>query len=101
QLLRLVDGCAMSGGLVIHASRMIRVAAGGAAVAVALAGCLESATLPLSAGMGPDPALPPPNPTLIPTVHIAPAKGWPDAGTPVAAPGPTVSPFATGLDHPR
>ena len=41
-----------------------------------LAGC-EQATLPLKAGTGPAPTLPPPNHTLLPTVHIAPAIGWP------------------------
>ena len=63
-------------------------------------GC-ESARLPLSAGVGPDPALPPPNPTRIPTVHFAPAKGWPEGATPTAAPGTTVAAFATHLAHPR
>src|SRR5512140_2201852 len=66
-----------------------------------LAGCGDVATLPESAGVGPRPALPPPKPTLIPTVHIAPAKGWPAGATPVAAAGLAVSAFAAGLDHPR
>ena len=48
----------------------------GAAV-LALAACNEMATLPVSAGTGPHPTLPPPEQTLIPTVHIAPAQGWP------------------------
>ncbi len=38
--------------------------------------CSEMATVPEQAGIGPHPTLPPPNPTLIPTVNIAPAKGW-------------------------
>src|SRR5476651_1210207 len=63
--------------------------------------CTESARLPVEAGMGPHPALPSPNPTVIPTVNIAPAKGWPPNTTPIAAPGLSVSAFATGLDHPR
>ena len=66
-----------------------------------LAGCGDVATLPEDAGFGPRPALPPPHPTLIPTVHIAPAKGWPAGAAPVAAAGLTVSTFAAGLDHPR
>jgi glucose/arabinose dehydrogenase len=65
------------------------------------AGCGESAKLPLSAGVGPDPTLPPPNRTVVPTLHIAPARGWPEGGKPVAAAGTTVTAFATGLDHPR
>jgi len=79
--------------------RITRMVVGLLAVTAA-AGC-ESAKLPLSAGVGPDPTLPPPNRTLIPTVNIAPAKGWPEGGKPVAAAGTAVAAFATGLDHPR
>jgi glucose/arabinose dehydrogenase len=61
----------------------------------------ESARLPVTAGMGPDPKIPPPQHAVIPTVHIAPAKGWPAGVTPAAAPGWTVAAFATGFDHPR
>ena len=71
---------------------------GGAALA--LFGC-ESASLPLAAGIGPQPELPPPNHTLIPTVNIAPAVGWPTGKHPTPAPGLRVVAFATGLDHPR
>ncbi|OHC81042.1 MAG: sorbosone dehydrogenase, partial [Rhodoferax sp. RIFCSPLOWO2_12_FULL_60_11] len=39
--------------------------------------------------------------TLIPTVNIAPAKGWPPDAMPQAAPGTRVNAFASGLDHPR
>lgn len=66
-----------------------------------LAGCTESARLPVEAGMGAHPALPSPNPTTIPTVNIAPAKGWPPNTFPVVAPGLSIAAFATGLDHPR
>ncbi len=72
-----------------------------AATLVALAGCGDRATLPPSAGIGPNPTLPAPNKTLIPTVVIAPATGWPDGGKPTAGPGLAVAAFATGLDHPR
>ena len=61
----------------------------------------ETATLPVSAGTGPNPSLPAPVPTLIPTVNIAPAIGWPDALKPIAAAGTKVAAFARGLDHPR
>ena len=63
--------------------------------------CAETATLPVSAGTGPTPVLPAPSPSLIPTVNIAPAIGWPDGMKPTAAPGTQVSAFASGLDHPR
>ena len=44
--------------------------------ACALAACDES-KVPLAQQTGPDPKLPPPNKTLIPTVNIAIARGWP------------------------
>ncbi|MEP7206235.1 MAG: sorbosone dehydrogenase family protein [Casimicrobiaceae bacterium] len=70
-------------------------------VAVALAGCGHEATLPLAAGFGPTPALPPPATSLIPTVNIAPATGWGAGETPTAGPGLAVTLYAGGLDHPR
>jgi glucose/arabinose dehydrogenase len=72
-----------------------------AAVMLALAGCGESAKLPPEAGIGPNPELPKPNRTLVPTVKIAEAKGWSGNGRPIAAAGTQVSPFAQGLQHPR
>ena len=69
--------------------------------ALALAACSETALLPLSAGTGPRPELPPPRAALIPTVNIAPAKGWARGAMPQAAPGLQVQAFAAGLDHPR
>ena len=66
-----------------------------------LVGCHEHATLPFNAGVGPNPTLPPATKRLIPTVLIAPAKGWPAGVTPTAAAGLSVAAFATGLDHPR
>ncbi|MBC8133621.1 MAG: sorbosone dehydrogenase family protein, partial [Deltaproteobacteria bacterium] len=38
---------------------------------------------------------------LIPTVNVAPAKGWQSGARPTAAEGMKVEAFATGLDHPR
>jgi glucose/arabinose dehydrogenase len=72
-----------------------------ALVLASLSGCSEVARLPVEAGMGPSPSLPPPRHTLIPTVNFATAKGWPAGATPLAAPGFSVRAFATGLDHPR
>ena len=71
------------------------------AAALGLSACGEAARLPVSAGTGPDPELPPPRQRLLPTVDIAPARGWPMGRAPVAAPGLTVNAFADGLDHPR
>ena len=70
-------------------------------VALLAAACGDMATLPPTADMGPQPTLPPPQTTWIPTVHIAPAQGWSNGGTPQAAPGLAVKAFARGLDHPR
>ena len=70
-------------------------------LAAGLAACGESSTLQVSDGTGPSPKLPEPNKTLIPTVNIAPAVGWADGATPIAAQGLEVAAFAEGLDHPR
>jgi glucose/arabinose dehydrogenase len=64
-------------------------------------GCSHEAKLPFSAGVGPNPVLPPPPNELIPTVNVAKAKGWPTGDTPLAAQGLTVASFAADLDHPR
>ncbi|WP_283183630.1 PQQ-dependent sugar dehydrogenase [Pseudomonas svalbardensis] len=66
-----------------------------------LAACGETSRLQVSDGTGPSPKLPEPNKTLIPTVNIAPAIGWPDGAKPIATTGTQVTAFADGLDHPR
>ncbi len=71
------------------------------AITTGLTACGESARLQVTDGSGPSPQLPEPNKTLIPTVNIAPAVGWPDGSTPKAAQGTRVAAFADGLDHPR
>jgi glucose/arabinose dehydrogenase len=65
-----------------------------------LAAC-GAAKLPFEAGVGPEPQLPPAKKELVPTVHIAPAKGWGEAGKPQPAAGFAVARFAAGLEHPR
>lgn len=50
---------------------------------------------------GPNPALPAPTSSMLPTLNIAPAKGWLSSGKPKAAPGFMVEAFAKKLDHPR
>jgi glucose/arabinose dehydrogenase len=72
-----------------------------AAAVAGLAGCASSAKLPVSAGTGPDPTLPPPEKALIPVVHVVKATGWPEGAKPVAAEGTAVAAFARDLDHPR
>jgi glucose/arabinose dehydrogenase len=68
---------------------------------LALGACSEMSRLPDSATSGPNPTLPEPTRSLIPTVKVAPARGWPEGVTPKAAPGTQVRAFATGLQHPR
>jgi glucose/arabinose dehydrogenase len=70
-------------------------------MATLLTGCGDVARLPVAAGFGAQPTLPPPATSLIPTVNIAPAKGWAAGAAPQSAPGTRVAAFATGLDHPR
>lgn len=84
----------------VTGSKAWSVAAAGI-YAVALAGCGDRARLPVAAGYGAAPQLPTPTSPLIPTVKIAPARGWPAGVKPVAAPGLAVVAFAAGLDHPR
>ena len=71
------------------------------ALAAGLVACGESSTLQVSDGTGPAPKLPEPNKTLVPTVNIAEAIGWPDGTKPTPAQGLQVGAFAEGLDHPR
>jgi glucose/arabinose dehydrogenase len=73
----------------------------GASIALMLAGCGDTATLPVRDGTGPHPMLPAPDKTLLPTMKTAKAVGWPSGATPIAAPGLAVNAFARGLDHPR
>ncbi len=61
----------------------------------------EYAQLPVSAGTGLHPKLPPPNATLMPTVNIARPLGWKNGEMPHASEGLSVKAFATGLNHPR
>jgi glucose/arabinose dehydrogenase len=81
----------------IRASRVLAIAT----VSYALTGCGASASLPVSAGTGPHPILPPPTPSLIPVVHVVTAVGWPAGAAPTPAAGTRVNAFATGLEHPR
>ncbi|WP_407655758.1 PQQ-dependent sugar dehydrogenase [Azohydromonas lata] len=73
-----------------------------AVAAALLAGCgSDSPRLSVADLTGPEPTLPPPHKTLIPTMDVAPAVGWPSGAKPLAAQGLQVAAFATGLEHPR
>src|SRR5262245_66140403 len=71
------------------------------AAALLVSACGDNAKLAEQATTGPNPVLPAPNKTLIPTVNIATAKGWPDDEKPKAAAGLGVNAFAKKLEHPR
>jgi glucose/arabinose dehydrogenase len=66
-----------------------------------LAACGDRSVLKPDADVGPNPVLVKPVNSLVPTVNIAPAKGWTSGGAPTAAAGTTVTAFASGLTHPR
>ena len=68
---------------------------------LAATACAGPARLPVGAGTGFHPVLPPPEEALIPVVNVVTAKPWAGNATPVAADGLTVHAFARGLDHPR
>ena len=76
-----------------------------AALCLALLGglvaCGDTALLAPEAGMGANPTLPSPKSSLIPTVQIAPAQGWPEGAMPTPMAGLAVNALASGLDHPR
>jgi glucose/arabinose dehydrogenase len=71
------------------------------ATLAALPACGAKARLPVSAGTGAQPTLPPPRTSLIPLVNVVTARGWPPGATPRAAEGTRVAAFAAGLEHPR
>ncbi len=70
-------------------------------LATFVAACSSQLPLNVADEFGPEPVLPVPDRSLIPTVHIAPAVGWPPGSKPQAGPGMAVHAFASGLDHPR
>lgn len=66
-----------------------------------LSSCSNAGTSAVAADIGPNPNLPEPKHSLIPTVKVAPAIGWPADKKPVAAEGMQVTALAKDLDHPR
>jgi glucose/arabinose dehydrogenase len=71
------------------------------ALVVMLASCGGASNAPEQAGIGRHPVLPEPTSRLLPTINIAPAKGWLRDAKPAAAAGLVVNVFANGLNHPR
>ena len=72
------------------------------AMTLPLAACNDPQdTVTAEQSYGASPSLPAPQTSLIPTVNVAKATGWPSGARPTAASGLAVNAFATGLDHPR
>jgi hypothetical protein len=82
-------------------SRHLLLAACFSGMAAGLAACNEQETAAAEQTYGAKPTLPAPEKSLMPTVNVAKAVGWPAGGKPIAAAGMAVNAFATGLDHPR
>jgi glucose/arabinose dehydrogenase len=66
-----------------------------------LAACSDVSRLPDQADAGAKPILSAPRYESVPTINIAPAKGWPEGVMPNVATGFAVNAFAVKLDHPR
>ncbi|WP_228127347.1 MULTISPECIES: PQQ-dependent sugar dehydrogenase [Acinetobacter] len=66
-----------------------------------MTGCTMPSKSPINDSYGSQPHLPKPKSSLLPTVNIAPAKGWPEGKMPTPATGLKVQAFAKGLQHPR
>ena len=81
--------------------RLSKTAFVAAALMALLGGCGHTADLTVAQGTGPAPVLPEPTKTLLPTINVADAEGWPAGAVPTPAEGLRVNAFATGLDHPR
>ena len=74
----------------------------GVALSVLISGAFaQQASSSSAVGYGINPELPKPETSLLPTVNVAPAKGWPDKAVPTAVEGTQVNAFAKDLDHPR
>ncbi|SAK87819.1 glucose/sorbosone dehydrogenase-like protein [Caballeronia fortuita] len=79
-----------------HSNRVVRAAV----LALLLASGVVMAE-DYAPGFGPNPVLPAPRKSMMPTVNIAPAKPWGEGQRPIAPEGFDVTAFGTGLVHPR
>jgi glucose/arabinose dehydrogenase len=86
-----------AGGMPVRATQLTALLA----LATASCSCTESARLAAREDTGPNPVLTTPEKGIIPTVSIAPAKGWAPDATPTPVAGRRVTAFARNLSHPR
>lgn len=84
-------------------SNMIRKIIGGIVFSLTVASAIAQTSESASsfAGYGINPTLPAPEKKILPTVNVAPAKGWPENTLPTPAAGMSVNIFAKDLHHPR
>ena len=71
------------------------------AAALSLTACSAPGSDDPFVGFGPNPKLPPPNTSLIPSIGVPDVVHWPAGAAPKAPAGFTVTRYAEGLDHPR
>lgn len=69
--------------------------------AIALSACANASSFSEINSYGPNPQLPEPDTSLIPTVNVVEAVGWGAIEQPTPVNGATVTALARGLDHPR
>jgi glucose/arabinose dehydrogenase len=72
-----------------------------AAAALMVGSCMSPGSQDPLVGFGPNPPLPKPQRSLIPTVGVPDVVGWTAGAAPTAPPGFAVTRFAEDLDHPR
>lgn len=88
-------------GLQLYISGSFMKTISGVLFAACLLASIPSHAEDIAATYGPDPKLVAPSNSVIPTVNIAKAIGWPEGKKPLAAKGLKVNNFAGDLDHPR
>jgi glucose/arabinose dehydrogenase len=76
-------------------------ALGFAAAMTVVAACSNTSGFDEVEGYGPNPTLPEPDTSIIPTVNVVKAVGWAEGEHPSVVAGATVTAFAGRLDHPR
>ena len=85
----------------LHQPIQLLLTGAGCALLLTMTGCTMPSKSPINDSYGSQPHLPKPKSSLLPTVNIAPAKGWPEGKMPTPATGLKVQAFAKGLQHPR
>ena len=85
----------------LHQPIQLLLTGASCALLLTMTGCAMPSKSPINDSYGSQPNLPKPKSSLLPTVNIAPAKGWPEGKMPTPATGLKVQAFAKGLQHPR